>query len=79
MPAQFETVSVAELPAHILGLLTVGNGVAFDVTVTVLVAVPVPVQLPDVTVQVAIYEVVEAGLTVLVAPLKPSFYVTVRV
>ena len=26
VPAQFETVKVAELPAHILGLLTVGVG-----------------------------------------------------
>ena len=38
VPEQLETVKVAELPAHIVGLLTVGVG--FGVTVTVLVAVP---------------------------------------
>ncbi len=41
VPEQLETVKVAELPAHIVGLLTVGVG--FGVTVTVLVAVPVQV------------------------------------
>ena len=74
-PEQFATVKVAELPAHIVGLLTVGVG--FGVTVTVLVAVPVPEQLPELTVQVAVYDVVEVGLTVLVNPVVPSFQVTV--
>ncbi len=48
VPEQFETVSVAELPAHIVGLFNVGVGLG--VTVTVLVAVPV--QVP--TLQVAV-------------------------
>ena len=47
-PEQFETVKVALLPSHIVGLLTVGVG--FGVTVTVLVVVPV--QVP--TLQVAV-------------------------
>ncbi len=47
-PEQFETVKVAELPEHIVGLLT--DGVRFGLTVTVLVAVPV--QVP--TLQVAV-------------------------
>ncbi len=47
-PEQFETVNVALLPAHIVGLLTVGVG--FGVTVTELVAVPVHVP----TLQVAV-------------------------
>ena len=47
-PEQFETVNVVLLPAHIVGLLTVGVG--FGVTVTLLVAVPVHVP----TLQVAV-------------------------
>ncbi len=69
-PEQLDTVNVALLPAHIVGLLTVGVG--FGVTVTVLVAVPI--QFP--TLQVAVYVVVEVGLTVLVNPVVPSFHVT---
>ena len=52
VPAQLETVKVAEFPAHIVGLLTLG--VDADVTVTVAVAVPVPVQFPVETLQVAV-------------------------
>ena len=74
VPAQFETVKVAELLAQIVGLLTLGVGLG--VTVTVPEAVPVPVQFPLVTVQVAVYEVVAVGLTVLVNPVVPSFQVT---
>ena len=51
VPAQLDTVNVAELPAQMVGLLTLGVGLG--VTVTVLVAVPAPVQFPELTVQVA--------------------------
>ena len=50
VPAQLETVRVAELPAQMVGLLTLGVGL--DAVVTVTVAVAVPVQLP--TLQVAV-------------------------
>ena len=49
-PAQLETVSVAELPEHMLGLLTLGVGL--DAVVTVTVPDAVPVQVP--TLQVAV-------------------------
>ena len=52
VPVQLETVKVAELPAQIVGLFTLGVGLG--VTVTVPVAVPVPEQFPVVTVQVAV-------------------------
>ena len=52
VPAQLETVNVAELPVQIVGLLTLGVGCG--VTVTVAVAVPVPEQLPVETLQVAV-------------------------
>ena len=50
VPAQLETVRVAELPEHMVGLLTLGVGL--DAVVTVTVEVAVPVQLP--TLQVAV-------------------------
>lgn len=50
VPAQLETIKVAELPVQMLGLLTLGVGLGAVVTVTVPVAVPV--QLP--TLQVAV-------------------------
>ena len=48
VPAQLETVKVAELPEQMLELLTLGVGLAITVTVPV----AVPVQLP--TLQVAV-------------------------
>ena len=54
VPVQLETVKTALLPEHIVGLLTLGDGVGFGVTVTVAVAVPVPEQLPVETLQVAV-------------------------
>ena len=50
LPVQLETVNIAELPAQILGLLTLGVGVVAVVTVTVPVAVPL--QLPTLHVAV---------------------------
>ena len=54
VPAQFETIKLADCPEQMVGLLTLGAGVGIDVTVTVLVAVPAPVQFPELTVQVAV-------------------------
>ena len=54
VPAQFETIKLADCPEQMVGLLTLGAGVGIDVTVTVLVAVPVLAQLPELTVQVAV-------------------------
>ena len=50
VPAQFETVKVAELPEHMVGLLTLGVGL--DAVVTVIVPEAVSVQVP--TLQVAL-------------------------
>ena len=50
VPAQLETLKVAELPAQIVGLLTLGVGL--DAVVTVTVPDAVPVQVP--TLQVAV-------------------------
>ena len=75
VPAQLDTVKVAEFPVQTVGLLTLGVGCG--VTVTVPVAVPVPEQFPVETLQVAVYEVVDDGLTVLVKPVVPSFQLTV--
>ena len=47
------------------------------VTVTVAVAVPVPEHGVVPTVQVAVYDVVKTGVTVLGLPLPPSFQLTV--
>ena len=54
VPAQFATIKLADCPAQMVGLLTLGVGVGIEVTVTVLVAVPVLAQLPELTVQVAV-------------------------
>ena len=70
LPPQFDTLNVAPLPEQIVGLLTLGE--RLELTVTVLVTVPE--QVP--TEQVAVYEVVILGYTVRVAPLVPSFHVT---
>ena len=53
-PEQFDTVKVADCPAHIVGLFTVGVGVGLGLTVTVAVAVPVPTHGAVPTVQVAV-------------------------
>ena len=50
VPAQLDTVKVAELPEQMVGLLTLGVGL--DAVVTVIVLEAVPVQVP--TLQVAL-------------------------
>ena len=50
VPAQFETVKAAELPEHMVGLLTLGVGL--DAIVTVTVPEALPIQVP--TLQVAL-------------------------
>ncbi len=54
LPEQFETVKVAELPTHIVGLFTLGVGVATLETVTMPVAVAVPIQGAVPSVQVTV-------------------------
>ena len=50
VPAQFETIKLADCPEQMVGLLTLGVGL--DAVVTVIVLEAVPVQVP--TLQVAL-------------------------
>ena len=76
VPAQLAAVKIAELPTQMLGVFTLTTGAEPTLlTVTVTGAEAGLEQVP--TVQVAVYEVVVAGVTVIEVPVMPLDHVTV--